>query len=162
MAPYGLGKVKIALELSVTNISKGKVTLCLLVVFGWIAPAAAAIDSVTVNKTRPYEKAAGYTYAEITCGSEGPINLSVRSVVAAHRVENDFSRETGLILRLISQRKYCVCGLGLFHLHYFAILVIPTLGTNAMLQARLLTIWTEGGLRCPQGIVRPTFSAASF
>ena len=66
MAPYGLGKVKIALELSVTNISKGKVTLCLLAVFGWITPAAAAIDSVTVNKTRHYEKAAGYTYAEIT------------------------------------------------------------------------------------------------
>jgi hypothetical protein len=50
----------------VTKISKGKVTLCLLALFGWIAPAAAALDSVTVNRTRPYEKAAGYTYAEIT------------------------------------------------------------------------------------------------
>ena len=49
-----------------TKISKGKVTLCLLAAFGWIVPAAAAIDSVRVDKTRPYEKAAGYTYAEIT------------------------------------------------------------------------------------------------
>ena len=66
MAPYGLGKVKIALELSVTNISKGKVTLCLLAVSGWLAPAQAALESVTVNETRSYEKAPGYTSAEIT------------------------------------------------------------------------------------------------
>jgi hypothetical protein len=31
----------------------------LLAAFGWIVPAAAAIDSVRVDKTRPYEKAAG-------------------------------------------------------------------------------------------------------
>ena len=55
-----------------TNISKGKVTLCLLAVFGWLAPAQAAIESVKVNKTRSYEKAPGYTYAELT------INGSVR------------------------------------------------------------------------------------
>jgi hypothetical protein len=56
----------------VTNISKGKATLCLLAVFGWLTPAQAAIESVKVNKTRSYEKAPGYTYAELT------INGSVR------------------------------------------------------------------------------------
>ena len=55
-----------------TNISKGTLTLCLWAVFGWLAPAQAAIESVQVNKTRSYEKAPGYTYAEIT------INGSVR------------------------------------------------------------------------------------
>ena len=49
MAPYGVG-AKIALELRVTKISKGKLTLCSLAVFVWMAPAAAAIDSVTVNE----------------------------------------------------------------------------------------------------------------
>ena len=65
MAPYGVG-AKIALEISVTKVSKGKVAICSWAVFGWMAPTQAAIESVTVNETRPYEKAAGYTYAEIT------------------------------------------------------------------------------------------------
>ena len=63
-----------------TNISKGKVTLCLLAVFGWLAPAQAAIESVQVNKTRSYEKAPGYTYAELTI--TGSVRRSDHSVGA--------------------------------------------------------------------------------
>ena len=46
-----------------------------------------------------------YPDAQIACGSQRSVNLSVRRVVATHRVENDFSRQTGFILRLISHRR---------------------------------------------------------
>ena len=50
----------------------------------------------------------------------------------------------------------------LFHLDDFTTLVVTALGTDAMLHARLLTIWTDDGLRCPQGIVRPPLTAPRF
>jgi hypothetical protein len=102
-----------------------------------------------------------YTHTEIAGRRQRSINFSVRRVVASHRVKNDLSRQTGLILRLISQER-TNRRLGFFHLHHFAALVIPALGTDAMLQTRLLTIRTEGCLRNPQGIMRPAFPAASF
>lgn len=44
----------------------------------------------------------------------------------------------------------------------FAALVETALGTDTMLHAGLLTIWTDDRLRCPQGIVCPPLTAARF
>ena len=43
-----------------------------------------------------------YPDSQIARSSQRSIDLSVRRVVATHRIENDFSRKPGLILRLIS------------------------------------------------------------
>jgi hypothetical protein len=54
-------------EVRVNTISMWTATICLMGAFGSLAPSAeAAIQTVTVNKSRPYENAAGYVYAEIT------------------------------------------------------------------------------------------------
>src|SRR6266850_943148 len=98
------------------------------------------------------------TYSEITCSGERAIDFSQRRVVATHRVENDFSRRTGFILRPSSHR---VC-LGLFYLNHLAAFVVSALRANAMWHAWLTAIWTECGLGNPQSIVRTTFAAASF
>lgn len=52
--------------------------------------------------------------------------------------------------------------LGLFHLHHFAVFVVAALRADAMLQARLLAIRTEGCLRDPQRIMRATLAPASL
>ena len=44
----------------------------------------------------------------------------------------------------------------------FAALVVATLGTDAMLHAWLLTVWTGHGLWHPQGIVCSAFAATRF
>jgi hypothetical protein len=82
-------------------------------------------------------------------------------MIAAHCVEYDFTRQQGAILRLVSHRRVTVW-LGLFDLNYFAVFVVATLRTDAVLQTRFLTIRTEGGLRREQRIVRAAFSAASL
>ena len=96
-APYGVG-AKIALEISVTNVSKGKVDSLLAGRHsaGWHRREA-AIDSVTVNETRTYEKAAGYTYAEITIdgsvrrndGSVGAYSVPAVMIYPRHGCGND-------------------------------------------------------------------------
>jgi hypothetical protein len=53
-------------------------------------------------------------------------------------------------------------GLSLFDAHNLPVLVVPTFRADAVLQARLLAIGTEGCLRGPQGIVRAAFAAAGF
>jgi len=51
---------------------------------------------------------------------------------------------------------------GLFHLQYFAAFVMPTLWTDAMLQAGLLTVRTERCLRHSESIMGPSLAAACF
>ena len=82
-------------------------------------------------------------------------------MIAAHGIEYDLTRQHAAVLRLVSHRRVTVW-LGLFDLHYFAVFVVATLRTDAVLQTRFLTIRTEGGLRCEQRIVRATLAAASF
>jgi hypothetical protein len=54
-------------ELTVTRLSLLRAALFLLSAWACIPPSAeGAIDSVTVNTSRPYENAVGYMYAEIT------------------------------------------------------------------------------------------------
>jgi len=48
--------------------------------------------------------------AQIARDRERAVNLRVRRVVATHRVENDFSRQPGFILRLSSHRRYSESG----------------------------------------------------
>jgi len=50
----------------------------------------------------------------------------------------------------------------LFDTYNLPVLVIATLRADAVLQARLLAVGTEGGLRNPQSIVSATFAAASL
>jgi hypothetical protein len=51
----------------VVKTSRARVAICVLITLVSVATAAeAAINSVTVNTSRKYELAAGYTYAEIT------------------------------------------------------------------------------------------------
>lgn len=52
--------------------------------------------------------------------------------------------------------------LGLFYLHNLPALIETAFWADAMLQARLLAIRAEGGLRRPQSVVRAAFAAASF
>jgi hypothetical protein len=47
----------------------------------------------------------------------------------------------------------------LFHMNYFASLIEAAFRTDAVLQARFLTIGTGDGLRYPQGIVCPALPA---
>src|SRR6266545_3697614 len=46
-----------------------------------------------------------YPDCQVARSSQRSIDLGVRRVVATHRVENDFSRQPGFILRLISHRR---------------------------------------------------------
>jgi hypothetical protein len=86
-----------------------------------------------------------YLNSQIACGGQRTINLSVRRVVASHRVENDLSRKTGFSLRLISHRRF-FGGLGLFDLHNLTVFVVAALRAHPVLQSRLLAIGTKGGL----------------
>ena len=76
--------------------------------------------------------------------------------------------ETGLVLfrrpriaALKAATRQDLSGI-LLHVDDFTAFVEPALGTDAVLHARLLTIRTDDGLRCPQRIVRPAFTAARF
>jgi len=100
-----------------------------------------------------------HLYAEIACGRERAINLHVRRMVTSHRVENDFARQPGFILRLSRTGDHV---LRFFYLHYLAAVVIATLGTNAMGHAGFAAVWTKGGLRHTQRIVRAPFISTSF
>jgi hypothetical protein len=81
-------------------------------------------------------------------------------MVTSHRVENDFARQTGFILRLSSHGRSQ--DLRFFYLYNLAAFVIATLGTNAMGQAGFAAVWAKGGLRHTQRIVRAPFVATSF
>jgi hypothetical protein len=50
----------------------------------------------------------------------------------------------------------------LFDLNDFAILVKAALGTDTVLQARLLAVGASAGLRHPQRVVCTTFASAGF
>jgi len=50
----------------------------------------------------------------------------------------------------------------LFDPHNLAVFVVTALGANPVLQAGLLAIRTEAGLRQAQSVVRASFAAASF
>jgi hypothetical protein len=52
--------------------------------------------------------------------------------------------------------------LGLFYPHNLPVFVVSTLRADAVLQARLLAIRTEAGLRQAQSIMCAAFAAASF
>jgi hypothetical protein len=52
--------------------------------------------------------------------------------------------------------------LGLFNPHNLPVFVVSTLRADAVLQARLLAIRTEAGLRQAQSVMRAAFAAAGF
>ncbi|MGH8236186.1 MAG: alpha/beta hydrolase domain-containing protein [Steroidobacteraceae bacterium] len=113
-----------------TKISKGRLALRLLAAFAWMAPAAAAIDSVKINKTGPYEKAPGYTYSHITiAGSvlrdDGTVGqYSVPAVVIFPR--NRCGNDVGVVDWLNSAAFHFFHGTGEFSTFEFTTLATGT------------------------------------
>jgi hypothetical protein len=81
----------------------------------------------------------------------------VRRMVTSHRVENDFARQRGFILRLSSQEL-----LSLFDLHHFATFVMAALGAYAVGHAGFAAVGTKRGLGYTQSVVRAPFISTSL
>jgi hypothetical protein len=96
--------------------------------------------------------------AKVACRRQRAINLYVGRVVTSHSVENDLTRQFGLMLRLTSH----VVDLALFHCHYFATFIKAAFGANAVWHAGLTTIRAKCSLGDAQSIVRASFVATSF
>jgi hypothetical protein len=82
----------------------------------------------------------------------------VRRMVTSHCVENDFTRQTGLILRLSSHGIV----LGFFYLHHLAAVIVAALGTDTMGHAGFAAVRTKSSLGNTQRIVRASLVPTSF
>ena len=80
--------------------------ICVKIADTW-SPAAVTAPTATAQ-LRFYDLRLpnqNYADSQVARSSQRSIDLGVRRVVATHRVENDFSRKPGFILRLISHRR---------------------------------------------------------